>query len=484
MPTGLGDEQLWISATNDNTGSSTAFNDLSGEGNNGTASGTTVIADTSEGGSYAFDFDGTNDYIDTGSTTVHQNNVFTYAFWLNASASTSGTEGTAGSYGTGNSRGPLACSTSGNNKMTWLYMSLGNSYNPAQRVDSVGDAYDSTWRHIACMFDGDNNEVKIYIDGVLDVSKTASVPNTVNISTALKFGSGGGGFTDGRMDDIRVFNRTLSQAEVAHLATSRGIEGSPFSGLGDEQLWLCPSLSDNANDISGNGNNGTYQGGMGTVADTSNGGTYAYDFDGTDDRIDCPSTVLGGSQEYSMSCWAYVDSHDATYGEGFVGQWESNVSSNQVGIIYAGATTSFRGLVTAGGTNYSSTATGSSPPTGAWYHLASVVDGSDVTLYVDGVSQGSTPHTGSINSSPTNAFEIGRYKGSGTASNRHCLNGKMDDVRAYQRALTQAEITHLASSRGVGGPAGGGPDPPDPPTGFYNPFINKIFNPNYVRRIG
>ena len=50
MPTGLGDEQLWLSATNDNTGTSTAFNDQSGNGNNGTAIGTTVVADTSEGG--------------------------------------------------------------------------------------------------------------------------------------------------------------------------------------------------------------------------------------------------------------------------------------------------------------------------------------------------------------------------------------------------------------------------------------------------
>ena len=229
------------------------------------------------------------------------------------------------------------------------------------------------------------------------------------------------------------------------------------TGLGDEQLWLS-ATNDNTgsstafNDQSGEGNDGTANGGMLVVADTSEGGTYAYDFDGTDDRIDCPSTVLGGSQEYSMSCWAYVDSHDATYGEGFMGQWSGTVSSNQVGIIYTGPATSFSGLVTAGGNNYSSAATGSSPPTGAWYHLASVVDGSDVTLYVDGVSQGSTPYTGSTVTSPTNAFEIGRYKGSAGASDRHCLNGKMDDVRAYQRALTQAEITHLASSRGVEGP--------------------------------
>lgn len=228
MPTGLGDEQLWLSPTNDNTGTSTAFDDLSGNGNDGTAYGTVVVADTSEGGTYAFDFDGVNDYIDTGSTTVHQNTVFTYAFWLDASASSSGTGGTAGSYETsGGNRGPLAASISGDSKLTWLYMSLGGSYNPAQLLKSSGDVYDSTWRHVTCEFDGDNNEVKIYIDGSLDSSKTASVPNSVNITTSLKFGAGSGGFTNGLMDDIRLYNRVLTQAEITHLATSRGIEGSP-----------------------------------------------------------------------------------------------------------------------------------------------------------------------------------------------------------------------------------------------------------------
>lgn len=228
------------------------------------------------------------------------------------------------------------------------------------------------------------------------------------------------------------------------------------TGLGDEQLWIS-ATNDNTgtstafNDQSGEGNNGTAVGTL-VVADTSEGGSFAFDFDGVNDRIDCPSTVLSGSQVFSMSCWVYVDSHDATYGEGLMGQWEGSVSSNQVGIIYTGPATSFRGIVTAGGSNYSSTASGTSPPTGAWHHLASVVDGSNVTLYVDGISQGATAYSGSINSSPTNAFEIGRYKGSGTASDRHCLDGKMDDIRTYGRALTQAEITHLASQRGIEGP--------------------------------
>ena len=37
------------------------------------------------------------------------------------------------------------------------------------------------------------------------------------------------------------------------------------TGIGGEKLWLCPSLDDSADDISGNSNHGTYNGGMGLL---------------------------------------------------------------------------------------------------------------------------------------------------------------------------------------------------------------------------
>ena len=61
MPTGLGDEQLWISATNDNTGTTTALNDLGAASiSQYLGAGVTVAADTDEGGTYALSFDGSS----------------------------------------------------------------------------------------------------------------------------------------------------------------------------------------------------------------------------------------------------------------------------------------------------------------------------------------------------------------------------------------------------------------------------------------
>ena len=242
MPTGIGGEKLWLCPTLDDSA-----NDLSGNSNNGTYNGGMgTVADTSNGGTRCYLFDGANDYIDTGSTSVHQNTVFSYCFWINASSSNTGTDGTVGSYETsGGNRGPLAASTYGTDKLTFFYIENGSAFTAQQTIQTVGDVYDSTWRHVVCEFDGINNTSKVYVDGTLDNTKSSNVPNTVNISTSLKIGLAAGGYTDGRMDDIRVFDRALSTSEITSLASKRGYEvpavssgsiphalSSPFHPLG------------------------------------------------------------------------------------------------------------------------------------------------------------------------------------------------------------------------------------------------------------
>ncbi len=60
-----------------------------------------------------------------------------------------------------------------------------------------------------------------------------------------------------------------------------------YIGIGDEIVWLCPTLSDTngADDITGNGLDGTVVDAS-VVADTSNGGTHAYDFQAESHRIE------------------------------------------------------------------------------------------------------------------------------------------------------------------------------------------------------
>ena len=336
--------------------------------------------------------------------------------------------------------------------------------------------------HVAMVWD-DNVRAAIYKNGVLVAEDTTvgtwklgNIGGALMASTtsASLYSGGGGGY----IDDFRFYRSILSELQITHLATERKVLGTV--GLGGEKLWLSPSVGHSsfiAMDMSGTSNNGTYQNEMGfrTIADTSSGGTRAFDFDGTADRIDCPSTILGGSQVFSMACWIYVDSHDTNYGQGYMGQIELGYppGSNDVAALYSGGgntnpdyvSSSWRSITAAGGSYQYTFANGYSPPTGSWHHLACVANGSVNTLYVDGVAQNyPSSYTGSF-PTPSNYFQIGRYG----SSNNGCLDGRMDDVRVYHRALNQAEITHLATSRGILG---------SPLSGTYNPFQTFAFDNN------
>ena len=462
-PEGLGDEQLWLCPSIQDSP-----NDLSGNNNNGTYQGGmgTVTSD----GKLAYDFDGVNhQYIDTGSTTVHQNTVFSYSVWIKANKSLAEPEAVMGSYEhTTGDRGPALATLAADADATFFYRSLGYVNNANEELKPSSTVFDNTWRHVVCIFDGDNNVAKVYKDGLLVGQESSNVPNTVNISTSFKIGRGfrqGAADTEdflGLLDDIRVYNRVLTQSEITHLASQRGVLGAPAlpEGLGDEQLWLCPSIQDSPNDLSGNGNDGTYNGGMGTVADTSNGGSLAYDFDGVDDYLDLndPWNFAGN---YSYSLWFNKDSGQSVQ---VIGNRDANVDG---WMVYIGGTNNLAVYNDATQTLGSAAIVGNS----TWYCITVTYDGTNLKLYVDGTlvsSVASAQQTAS-----TRNAEIGRY------TNNVTFNGLVDDVRIYNRVLTQAEITHLASQRGVLGPAGGGP----PASVFFNPFSSKTFHPFNNKRI-
>jgi Concanavalin A-like lectin/glucanases superfamily len=73
---------------------------------------------------------------------------------------------------------------------------------------------------------------------------------------------------------------------------------------------------------------------------------------------------------------------------------------------------------------------------GKWVHLTGVCTAGQIHIYVDGVLEGSA--NTAIAWAATEGFNIGRAKFDGVPVNR--FKGAIDDVRAYNRALTAAEI--------------------------------------------
>lgn len=73
----------------------------------------------------------------------------------------------------------------------------------------------NTWTHIACTFDGTN--INLYVNGVLQT--TTNAPGTIVEGTSGSLFLGADGTGDyaykGRLDDVRLYNRALSAAEIS-----------------------------------------------------------------------------------------------------------------------------------------------------------------------------------------------------------------------------------------------------------------------------
>ena len=221
-------------------------------------------------------------------------------------------------------------------------------------------------------------------------------------------------------------------------------------GLGGEKLWLCPTLGGDRLDLSGNGNHGTYQGGMGTVADKSKGGVRAYSFDGNDDYVALPTSGVSSSQNLnSFSLWVnpdYISSTTVIFnaGTGINGNRFINLGITSTGNILCGRSNDW---LIAG-----------SHTTSSWYHLCVVSNGTSISSYKDGSLIGS--RTDALVSYTETECRLGGF----IRDTNYQYDGLLDDLRVFDRALTPTEIKHLASKRGVLG------SPRQP----YDPFKRTV----------
>ena len=194
-------------------------------------------------------------------------------------------------------------------------------------------------------------------------------------------------------------------------------------------------------------NNGTMSDGVTVTADRNGNAGGALEFDGEDTYVQVPdSNALRIQDELTLSAWVYLNSRDWDYARivtkeygysrpyvsyGLMadhdgsGRFGFHMCNEDDDIIYIQADETHS--------------------TNQWYHVAGVWNGTIMKLYIDGQQQQETAEFTDDIAYPgiLNFTEAYLNMGGDTAREIEYLDGAIDEVRVYSRALTAAEIASI-----------------------------------------
>jgi len=200
-------------------GSGTRVGDSSGYGNHGTVHGDPQWVAGVIGGAMAFD--GVGDYVDCGNdASLVIRDSITISCWIKVASFTRDWE-TILAMGDDSYRIGRSATTGNSIHFGCNGLSGGN-------IDASTIVTTDTWRHVAVVYDGEYTV--IYIDGIEDV-RVASTGQIDASAHNLYIGENSdatGRYLEGLVDDVRIYNRPLSDGEIAGLSGQTMPRHRPF----------------------------------------------------------------------------------------------------------------------------------------------------------------------------------------------------------------------------------------------------------------
>jgi hypothetical protein len=189
-------------------------------------------------------------------------------------------------------------------------------------------------------------------------------------------------------------------------------------------------LSGNAVDSSGNGNDGIVNGAT-LTADRNGQANAAYYFDGNDDIAIPTASFFDNMSTFSICAW--VNPVDMTSGTVI-----SKVTPNRDFVLEtsAGDTDKFGAHFAHGATYYKGYSENDVLP-GTWTYLICQWTGTNWKFYINGMFAGESENTGA------EPLWTGTIMAIGSMQSNIYFRGKIDDIRIYNRVLTEREINEL-----------------------------------------
>ncbi len=401
--------------------------------------------------------DGNNDYIEVTNTTAleYAGGDLSIAFWMKPASD----EADGGNV---ISKPWSGCGDYNYNVAYGSGQGLGFSLKGATYagLNSASIAPRDRWSHVVATVDS-SKAMKIYLNGVLDNSGTHSITdwtppgcgdqNTpLALGTLYPYGEGWAGLTGfsfkGVLDDVRMYSRILSAAEVATMyrQNETTINASQNSRItnGLVGLWSfngpdydSASTTAEVLDRSGSGNNGNVIGASRVIGKVGQAMKFLGNNSGT--YIDLGSSSVLNPSNFTISAW--VKPRDASSAYGYIYSNARDCCSTYKGIeLFIGYNRLYTQIWNSTAAAISSNAIIANNP--GWVFVTSSYDGVTLKLYINGVLDNSTATALGVGSPASFNTAIG---GMGMAPGTYTMDGDVDEVRLYNRALSAAEIKQL-----------------------------------------
>lgn len=426
-------------------------------------------------GEYSLYFDGNGDYVEIPDVDELSPSSFTIEFWVKQPELVSGRNFYVFKPNPSNNHNEYVFAQ---NSPTYggLYMYV----NYGLFTTSIAPASDQ-WAHLAAVFDSDLNNMEIFVDGssIGTYSTTEEVPN----STGNLFIGWGPSQPDynaltGTIDELRISNiarytndftpsRVKFTTDTYTVALYHFNEGSgntltDYSGndnhgtiygatwstdtpINDGLIAYYP-FNGNANDESGNGNNGIVYGATLTTDKFGNENS-AFNFDGIDDYIEVSDNSTLDLTNFSIVLWTKIEPSDSIFHSNKHIIW---INKGGWGLDSPGMNANYS--ISVVDSNYQ---VGFEDNNGEdnviwdnsdilpnwWFNIAITFDGNILKSYIDGIEIDSLI-TNTLPETNNLPLRIGLNATPGYFQDEF-FKGIIDDIRIYNRALTDDEIDSL-----------------------------------------
>jgi hypothetical protein len=404
----------------------TTASDASGNNNTGTLQSAATWT-SGKVGAHAVSFNGTaNSYVDVPNAVVDTSQSYSVAAWVKLN-NLNGYQ-TAVSID-GNSVSNFFLQLRGDTGK-FAFTTLASDTPQAGIVASASTAPSvGTWYHLVGVYDG--TYLRLYLNGVLQDTKSVSTPWQATGHTAIgraKYNGANTDFFNGQVDDVHFYAGALNTQQILALAST------PTA-----YLQFDEGTGTTAGDFSGNNNTGTLQ--SGATWTSGKVGAHAVSFDGTaNGYVDVPNAVVNTSQSYSVAAWVKLNNLNGY-------QTAVSIDGNSVSGFYLqlrGDTGKFAFTTLASDAPQAGVIASASaaPSVGTWYHLVGVYDATNhqIKFYLNGALQSTQSYTTAWQAAGHTAVGRAKYNG----NNVDFVNGQVDDVHLYNRVLSDQEIASLA----------------------------------------